>query len=162
MRMIPPIVMLLPLYFYMNYLGLANTHLGLILAYTVFDILWVVWVLRGFMEAVPPKVEEAAMIDGASQLTYITRILLPLVGPGLAVAGVFAFVTSWNDFAVALILGGTAVRTVPVALSTFVGETVTVWNAIFAIGTLNFIPTIILAFLVRKYWATGLTMGLVK
>jgi len=161
-RMLPPIAVIPSIYLMMYFLGLVDTHLGMILVYTVFDLPWVIWIMRAFMQQIPSELAEAAELDGASRLTYLTRILLPLVKPGLAVTAVFCILQGWNDFPVAFILCGRHTITVPVALSTLMSGRQLLWNGIFAVGVINMIPALILTFSVRKYWAKGLTLGLVE
>jgi ABC-type glycerol-3-phosphate transport system permease component len=105
---------------------------------------------------------EAARLDGASNLTTLLRILLPIAKGGLVVAAVFAFLQGYNDFAIAFILGGAQTVTMPVALNILLSGRLVLWNTIFAIGVLNLIPAVVLVFLVRKNWARGLSLGLVK
>src|SRR5207253_10028798 len=123
---------------------------------------WVVWLMWSFLEGIPHEIFEAAQADGASNLTILLQIMLPLVKPGLIVSAVFAFIQAYNDYAVASIIGGSTTLTVPVALASLASGFVQNWNTVFAIGVLNMIPTAMLLLLVRKYWARGLSMGLVK
>jgi len=161
-RIIPPIVTLVPFFLMFYFLGLADTYLGLILVYAMFDLPYVIWINRGFMESLPKEAEEAAQLDGCNVLQVLTRIVLPMCKAGLAVTAVFCFVQSWNDFPLAFALTATHARTIPVALASLIGVRLVLWNQIFAIGVLNIVPAIILAMLVRKYWVRGLTLGMVK
>ena len=161
-RIIPPIVTLVPFFLMFLFLGLDDTYLGLILVYTMFDLPYVIWVNRGFMEAIPKAAEEAAQLDGCSTIQVLTRIVLPVCKAGLAVTAVFCFVQSWNDFPLAFALTATHTRTIPVALASLISIRLVLWNQIFAIGVLNLIPALALAMLVRRYWVRGLTLGMVK
>jgi len=161
-RILPPIVTLIPFFLMFLFLGLSDNYLSLILAYAMFDLPYVIWIIRGFVEGIPKEAEEAAQVDGCSVIQVLTRVVLPMCKPGLAVTAVFCFIQSWNDFPLAFALTGMHTRTVPVALASLIGVRIVLWNQIFAIGVLNIIPAIILAMLVRRYWVRGLTLGMVK
>ncbi len=161
-RILPPIVTLLPFFIMFMFLKLLDNYLSLILVYGMFSLPYVVWIIRGFIEGIPKEAEEAAQIDGCNLFQVVTKIVLPMCKPALAVTAVFCFVQSWNDFALAFALTGFGTRTVPVALAALVSGRFVYWNQIFAIGVLNIIPAIVLAMAVRKYWVRGLTLGMVK
>ncbi len=162
LRMTPLVAATVPLFFLISYLNLLDTYLGLILIYTLFQLPYVVWLMRGFIEGVPKEITEAAQIDGASEFRTILRILIPLVRTGLVVTIVFCFLIAYNDYALVSLIGGFHTQNIPVALNGLVGQERVYWNVIFAVGTINLIPTLGLAFLVRKYLVTGFTLGLVK
>src|SRR5207245_242635 len=158
----PLIAATVPLFFLVNYLGLLDTYQGLIMIYTLFQLPYVVWLMRGFIESVPREITEAAQIDGANEVRIILRILLPLLRTSLAVTIVFCFLLAYNDYALASLIGGFHTQTIPVALNGLVGQERVYWNVIFAVGTINLLPTVALAFIFRKYLVTGFTLGLVK
>jgi multiple sugar transport system permease protein len=162
LRMTPLIAAEVPLYFLIGDLHLIDTYLGLILVYSLFQLPIVVWLMRGFIEGVPKSIVEAAQVDGASELTRVTRILLPLVRTGLIVTIAFCFFVGYNDFALNSLIGGFNTINVSVGVNALLGEQRIYWNDIFAIATVNLIPTLTLAFALRKYLATGFTLGLVK
>ena len=161
-RMLPPIVVMLPIFIMFSAIGLLDTYPSLIIEYVVFGLPWVVWLMWSFFEAIPHSIFEAAQLDGASHLTILLRVLLPLAKGGLIVSAVFSFIQGYNDFIISFIIGGSKTETLPLALSVTLSERLLLWNTIFAVGVLNLIPTVILVFLVRKHWARGLTLGLVK
>jgi multiple sugar transport system permease protein len=161
-RMFPFVASTAPIWLMMSYLRLLDTYLALILIYTLFQLPYVVWLMWGFIEAVPKEISEAAELDGASGIAAFIRILIPIARTGLIVTIVFCLLAAYNDYAVASLLGGYHTETVPIALNALVGQKRVYWNVIFAVGTINLIPTLVLVFLVRKYWATGFTLGLLK
>lgn len=113
-RMTPPVAMLIPFFVLYYQLGLLDTHLGLILAHVTLNLSIVVWLLRGFFSELPREIEEAASLDGDNHFQVFARITLPLAMPGLISVGILIFLLSWNEFLFALVLGDSAVRTVPV------------------------------------------------
>lgn len=161
-RMMPPIVFIVPTYLLFNSLQLRNTHIGLILIFTVFNLPFTVWMLKSFFEEVPIELEEAAWIDGASRLQALTRVTLPLIAPGLAATAVFAALLAWNEFLFALLLGGPATTTLPVFLSSFIGERNVEWGEIMATAIVAVVPPTLLVMLVQQNLIKGLTLGAVK
>lgn len=167
-RMIPPIVLIVPLFILMKQFGLLDTRFGLILVYSAFNIPFSIWMMRGFFMDIPAEIEEAAKIDGCSAFGAFFRVIVPLVSPGLAAASVFIFLQAWNEFLFAAILTRTpAAQTLPVAASFFVREGVssqvgTNVGAIAVVGTFAIIPMIIFVSLVQKWLVRGLTFGSVK
>jgi len=161
-RMMPPIVFIVPVYLLFQALKLRNTHIGLILIFTVFNLPFTVWMLKSFLEEVPIELEEAAWIDGASRLRAMSQIVLPLVAPGLAATAVFAALLAWNEFLFALLLGGPNTTTLPVYLASFVGERNIDWGAIMANAVIAVLPPTILVMLVQRNLIKGLTLGAVK
>ncbi|MCX6043761.1 MAG: carbohydrate ABC transporter permease [Chloroflexi bacterium] len=161
-RMMPPIVFIVPLFLMLNMLKLRNTYTGLILIFTTFNLPFTVWMLKSFFEEVPIELEEAAWIDGASRLQALGRIILPLIAPGLAATAVFAALLAWNEFLFALLLGGPDTTTLPVYLSSFIGERDVEWGAIMATAVLTVVPPTILVMLVQRNLIKGLTLGAVK
>jgi multiple sugar transport system permease protein len=162
LRMTPLIAAEVPLFFLVDDLGLLDTYQGLILIYALFQLPYVVWLMRGFIEGVPRNLMEAAKVDGATEVGSIIRVLLPLVRTGLVVTVVFCFLVGYNDFALDTLIGGFHTINLPVALSGLLGQQRVYWNDIFAVETINLIPSLTLAFLLRKYLVTGFTLGLAK
>src|SRR5574341_51772 len=120
LRMLPPIVLVVPIYFLLHNVGLLDTHLALILAYTTFNVPFVIWMLKGFFDEVPRDLIHASLIDGCSHVSGLVRIALPLVLPGLFATSAFTFILSWNDFLFALLLTSSNATTLPVFASTFI------------------------------------------
>jgi ABC-type glycerol-3-phosphate transport system permease component len=163
LRMLPLIALGIPIYLLFSRLGLTNQPPGLILAHAAVQLPLVVWILQGFFQDVPVELEEAGMIDGCTRLGVLYRIVLPLVAPGLAVAAILAFLFSWNDFGLALILVSTPdLQTMPVALAQMNLIYGIRWDALSAAAVLYIVPTMIMALLLQRYIVRGLTMGSVK
>ena len=158
-RMIPPITLSVPIFLLMRKINILDTHLVLILAHISFILPYIIWLTLPFFRSIPKAYEEAAMIDGCSRFNSFIRIFIPLVAPGLVVAGIFSFVYSWNDFLYALVLTGSDVKTVPIAVSGFIGQFGPKWGAMTAAGTLAIIPIFIFALTLQKYIISGLSVG---
>jgi N,N'-diacetylchitobiose transport system permease protein len=137
---------------------------GLLIVYTAVSLPITILMLRGFVVAVPKELEEAAAIDGAGGWTIFWRILMPLVAPGLVAASIFAFITAWNEFIVALTFLGRSTDnyTLPLTLSYYFGRFGTEWGPIMAASTLLTIPVMIFFLFVQRRMVSGLTMGAVK
>ncbi|GAB3204860.1 carbohydrate ABC transporter permease [Marinactinospora thermotolerans] len=137
---------------------------GILIVYTAVSLPITIMMLRGFVAAVPKELEEAAAIDGAGNWTIFWRILMPLVAPGLVAASIFAFITAWNEFIVALTFLGrsTDYYTLPLTLSYYFGRYGTEWGSIMAASTLLTIPVMIFFLFVQRRMVSGLTMGAVK
>lgn len=162
-RMVPHIVLIVPLFIMLQRLGILDTRFGLILVYTALDIPLVMWIMHGFFGDFPWELEDAARIDGASRMGFFFRVLLPLSQPGLAAVAVFTFIANWNEFIMALVLTSTQrPRTMPVALAVFNTEFGVRWDYLSAAGVLLILPTLLFTFLMQKYIVSGLTFGAVK
>lgn len=162
LRIIPPIVTIIPLFLMMRAVQLNGTLLAIILLHTFMNLPLAVWLLRGFYAEVPKELEEAAAIDGLSRLATFVRIVLPLAMPGVASTALLSFVFSWNEFLFANILSGAYTRTATVALTEFVTPVGTEWTRIMAAGTIVAIPVWLAALAAQKYLVRGLTLGAVK
>ena len=162
-RMFPPIVTIIPLFQLMRLLGLVNTRLGLVIAYTAFNIPFVVWMMRGFFVEVPKDLEEVAMVDGCSRMRAFFRISLPLVVPGIAATAIFIIILSWQEFLFALILTQTgASATLPILVSSQVTQYQILWGQMGAAGTITMVPVLIFAFAVQRYLVRGMSFGAIK
>lgn len=162
LRMIPPVILVVPVFVMFNDLGLTSGRIGLILIYIALTLPFNIWVLRTFILDLPSELEESAIIDGCSDLTVFTRIVLPLTAPGMAVAGIFTFRIAWNEFILSLVLTNRVTRTLPVAVSLFLTDTGTEWGKITAIATIIAVPAFIFTFTAAKSLIMGLTAGAVK
>lgn len=162
LRIIPPIVTIIPLFLMMRSVHLNGTLLSIILLHTFMNLPLAVWLLRGFYAEVPKELEEAAAIDGLSRSGIFLRIVLPLAMPGVASTALLSFVFSWNEFLFANILSGAYTRTATVALTEFVTPVGTEWTRIMAAGTIVAVPVWLAALASQKYLVRGLTLGAVK
>lgn len=162
-RAIPGIALSLPLFFLFTRLGLSDTSLGLIVAYTALNVPFTAWLMAGFIGEIPESLNDAALIDGCSKWTAFLRVELPLVGPGLAASGIFAFLTCWNEFAIASVISRTtASKTFPVGLFDFTGQFVSDWRGMCAMSVLMLIPAVIFVIIVQRQLLRGLTLGATK
>ncbi|AOO84028.1 carbohydrate ABC transporter permease [Bosea vaviloviae] len=161
-NMFPVVLLIIPLFLMMRRLGLIDSFLGVILGHSTFSIPFAIWMLTSYFNAIPKDLDEAAMIDGASRLQTIRLIILPLLMPGVVTAGIYIFITSWNEYLFAMMLSGQAVRTVTVALQLFIGEFTIQWGLLTAGGTLIALPVTFLFLLVQRRLVGGLTAGAVK
>ncbi len=161
LKMIPEVILAVPVFTLFNRMGLTS-RVGLIIVYTALNLPFNIWVLRTFIMELPFELEESAIIDGCNDFTVFTRIVLPLVGPGLAVASIFTFRIAWNEFILSLVLTNRFTRTLPVAISMYLTDTGTEWGRITAIATIIAVPAFIFTFTAAKSLIMGLTAGAVK
>lgn len=161
-RFTPFVVLALPLYLIMSKLGMLNSYFGIIIAHISFNLPFIVWMMKGFFDAVPKEIDEAARIEGYSWFRVFISIDIPLAKSGLAATAVFCAINSWNEFLMALILTGRNTTTMPVAIPGMLTPQGTLWGQIAAVGTVITIPVLIFAILVQKHMVAGMTMGAVK
>jgi multiple sugar transport system permease protein len=161
-RMAPGTLFLLPWYVMFRQAGLIGSYSALILSHAVITLPIVIWVLLPSFDNIPRSVFEAAQVDGCSVTRILWRIALPLVGSGIAVAAILAFVFSWNYFLFALVLSNGDSKTLIAAAFNFVGEGSTQWGVLMAAATLIALPPLVLSALVQRWLVSGLTLGAVK
>lgn len=162
-QMFPHIMLVIPLFLIVQRVGLFNTHAALVIAYTAFSLPFTIWLLRGFFEAIPFELEEAAAIDGAGVLTTFHRIMLPLAGPGIAAVTMFGFIRSWNEFLFALVfLQSRGLFTLPIGLASFQEEYTFRWDLIMAGAGIITFPVLALFLLMQRFIVQGLLGGAVK
>jgi len=161
-RFSPFITFLIPLYLLFQRLGLYNTHLGLILAYQLITLPFTIWMLRSFFMEIPVEVEEAAQIDGCSWWGVLTRVMLPLSMPGIAVTVILGFMFSWNAFNYPLMLAGRQTFPVTVGAIQFISYEQVLWGQMAAASLVAIVPQLLLSLSVQKYIVRGLTMGAVR
>lgn len=164
LRMFPAIALAIPFFAILKELHLLNTYWGLILTYQLFLLPFVVWMMKGFFEEIPPELEEAAEVDGCSRIGAFVRIVLPLTAPGLAATGTFAALMSWNEFLFALIFTQSrATQPVTVLVAGFIApEKGILWGEISAVGLISIVPIMVFTMFLQKYLIRGLTMGAIK
>ncbi|MEM7026447.1 MAG: carbohydrate ABC transporter permease [Pseudomonadota bacterium] len=161
-RMIPFITTLIPLWMMYRWFDLLNTFTGLILSHLVITIPFGVWILISYIEDIPRDLEDAALIDGANRTQVFWKIVLPLTRPGIIATTILCFIFSWNNFQLALILGGIDVNTAPVSVFKFAGAETGSMGAMMAAATLVTIPVFCVVMFVQRYMTAGLTAGGVK
>jgi multiple sugar transport system permease protein len=162
LRMVPPITAIVPLYVLFRVTGLGGGYVAIILVYTAFNLPFVIWMLRSFLDELHQPIEEAARLDGSSELKILWRICLPQMQAGIAATAIIAFVFTWNDFLFSLLLTSVDTRTVPVAMTRVVGADVGVdWGVFAAIGTIYLAPVLLIAFFLQSQLLRGATFGTV-
>jgi multiple sugar transport system permease protein len=161
-RMLPAVVVTIPLFLMYRQVGLHDTHLGMILLYTVFNLSFSVWLMKGFFDEIPREYEEAALVDGYSRMRTFFKIVLPQSLSGIAATTVFCLIFAWNEYAFALMMTSEKARTAPPSIPSMLGRGGIEWSAI-AAGSLGFlIPVIIIVFVLRKYLLRGVTFGAIR
>jgi multiple sugar transport system permease protein len=160
-RMAPIAAVILPLFIGFTFLHLINTVWGLIVAYLSFNLPFAIWIMNAFFADLPPGIEEAARVDGASNFQTFWRIALPMTAPGIVTTAVLCLVFSWNDYAFAVTFAGPGSQTLPVAASQLITQTGVDWGQLTAIGTVVALPMVIVGLAVRRYLVRGLTLGAV-
>ncbi|WP_313523787.1 carbohydrate ABC transporter permease [Shinella sp.] len=162
-RTVPGIALSLPLFFVYSKLGIIDTHFGLITAYVALNVPFTIWLIDGFFRQVPKDLAEAAQIDGCTRWQAFWQVEFPLAGPGIASAGIFAFLTAWNEFALASQLTRSVTsKTLPVGLLDYTSEFTIDWRGMCALAVIMIIPALVLTFIVQKHLVSGLTSGAVK
>lgn len=161
-QMFPGIVIAIPLFIAMSRMGLIDSRIGLIITYLSFNLPIVIWVLRGFFLAIPPSLEKAAAVDGATVSQIFRLIVLPISLPPLFATAVFSFIEAWNEFFFALILTRQNAQTVPLVISQFAGQYQTVFGQMMAASAMAIAPVVVLAVLFRKYLMRGFSEGMTK
>jgi multiple sugar transport system permease protein len=159
---VPLAVLAIPVFLIWSEWQLVNSLWGLVLLYVAVNLPFTIWLLYGFVLQVPVELEEAAAIDGCGPLRVFTKVLLPLMAPGLAAASIFTFRIAWNEFILALVLTDRQTRTLPVAASLFITDIGVDWGRVMAMGSLIAIPPLIFTFVAARQIITGLTAGAVK
>jgi multiple sugar transport system permease protein len=161
-RMLPGVVVTIPLFLLYKQLHWNDTHIGMIILYTVFNLSFSVWLLKGFIDEIPIEYEEAALVDGYTRLQAFFKIVLPQAVNGIAATTVFCLIFAWNEYAFALMLTSEKARTAPPSIATMLGSGGLEWSAI-AAGSLGFlIPVVIVTFVLRDYLLRGVTFGAVR
>jgi multiple sugar transport system permease protein len=162
LQMLPPIVLSIPIYVVMSTVNLLNTRVALILAYLSFNLPFIIWMLMGFMEGIPKDLEDAAIIDGATRLQTVIRIIFPLATPGVMAAGIYSFILCWNEFLFALMLTAEKSSTIPIALAAMQTERGVMLGTLAAAMSFAILPMIALSVAIQKYLVRGLTFGALK
>ncbi|MFP4012441.1 MAG: carbohydrate ABC transporter permease [Spirochaetaceae bacterium] len=160
-RILPPIVVAVPLYAVFNEFGLMNTRIGLVIAYQVYTLPYSVWIIFGFVRALPLEFEEQAILDGAGRFRVLVSVIAPLIRGGVVATSIFALVTAWNEFLFALVfVRRPALLTLPVVISRYIGEYTTLWGELMAIGLLATIPILLFSGYVYRRLTTGFSLSL--
>lgn len=163
-QMFPSMLLLIPMYIIMSKLGLLNTHLSMVIAYTTFAMPFCAWMIKGYFDTIPVSLEEAARIDGCGRLRILFKIIMPLAAPGIVTVAMFAFILSWQEYMYALTFARTEeMRTITVGIALMQGQHGSVnWGQIMAGSVLACIPGLVLFTYLEKYLVQGFTMGAIK
>jgi multiple sugar transport system permease protein len=162
-RLLPPVVITLPLFPIVNRIGLNDTHLVLILLYATFYVSLGSLLMRAFIDQIPRELDEAAMVDGANRATILLRVITPLALQGMLALAVFVIVYAWNEFLFAFIFTSTRAKTAPLVISEMLGSFDGVdWGVLFAASTLQLVPILAFVLLMQRHLVAGLTAGAIK
>jgi ABC-type glycerol-3-phosphate transport system permease component len=162
-QLLPQAVLLVPLYKAADTLGLLNSRFGLMVAYLTFTLPVAIWLLRGFLMAIPFDLEEAARIDGLSEFAAFWRVIVPLARPGIAAVGIYVFFMAWQDFMYALVfLTDNSKRTLPLGVLSLIGSHTIEWGQLMAVSALLLIPILLVFTFAQRYFIAGITAGAVK
>ena len=161
-RMLPPVVVAIPMYLMYRAVGLNDTHVGLIILYTAFNLSFSVWLMKGFIDEIPKEYEEAALVDGYTRMQAFLKIVLPEATTGIAATAVFCFITAWNEYAFALIMTNREAQTAPPFIPAQVGSGITDWTVIAAGTFLFLLPVAIFTFALRGHLLRGVTFGAIR
>jgi multiple sugar transport system permease protein len=160
-KILPPVVLAIPLYTMLNKLRLINHLTALVIVYQIYTLPYCVWMIFGFLKVVPREYEEAAYIDGASKTYTMFKIVLPLVRAGLIATSIFAAITAWDEFLFALLfIRSPEKQTLPLVIASYIGEYETLWGQLMSIGLLTCIPMLLFTNRVYKYYTQGFSMSL--
>jgi len=164
LRFMPPVAVAVPILLTMRFMHLNNTRPGLILPYVAASLPLVIWILIGFFDEIPKEIDEAAEIDGASRWRTLVQVLLPLVRPGIVVAGIFAAIFIWNEFLIGMyVIDSETLKTVPIADAGLISAQRPIdWNVAATVGVITLVPLLAAAFAIQKHIVQGITAGAVK
>lgn len=162
-RMLPPIIIIIPIFIMFRLTGLAGSYLGIILLYTAFNLPFTIWMMKSFFDELPRDVEDAARTEGSSEWRVFFFICLPQVKAGIAATVTFGLILTWNEFIMALLLTNSDTRTVPVAMGASLGGGVNVqWGQLAAIETLYLLPVVLVTFVLQRQLLRGVTFGTIR
>jgi multiple sugar transport system permease protein len=162
-NMFPAVVFLMPLFIMMRWLGLVNTLASLVLTYLTFGLPLSIWLLKGFYDNIPPQLEQAARIDGATRFQAFLHVVMPLSTPGIVATAIYSFILAWNEYVYALtFINDKARMTLPIGLQRFFAEYSTNWPGLMAASFIMSVPVVVMFLVLQKYFVRALTEGAVK
>ena len=161
-RMLPPVVVAIPMFLMYRTFGLTDSHIGLIILYTAFNLSFSVWLMKGFIDEITKEYEEAALIDGYTRMQAFFKIVLPEAVTGIAATAVFCFIIAWNEYAFALIMTNRRAQTAPPFIPAQIGSGLTDWTTIAAGTFLFLLPVAIFTFALRNHLLRGVTFGAIR
>lgn len=162
-RMLPPIVITIPMFPLLNTLGLIDRYVTLVVLYSAFLVSLTTWIMKSFIDEIPVELEEAATLDGCSRLGAFFRITFPLAAPGFVTVVIFAAIFAWNEFLYALIFTSWKIRTAPITIAEFTGAIMGVdWGALLAASIIHLVPMLILLWVIQKHLVKGMQVGAIR
>ena len=161
-RMLPPIVIVFPIFLLYVKLGWVDTYIGLIVLYTAFNLPYVIWMMRGYIQDIPLELEESALVDGCTRWGVFRKVVLPMARSGIFATAVFTFVFAWNEFLFALVLTRSEVTTFPVQVTHYLGGQSNFYSKIAAMSVLGTVPIFIAVAMLQRYLVRGISLGAVK
>jgi len=161
-RMLPPVVVLVPIFLMFTNLGLPNTFAGITLLYIISGLPFVVWMMKGFFDEIPREYEDAAMVDGYSRLEAVWKIVFPEAFPAMLATAVFVLITAWNEFVFVTLLNKQSWGTVPPFLYQIIGYGRTEWSRMAAAAIIYITPIVVFTFVMRNHLLRGVTFGAVR
>jgi multiple sugar transport system permease protein len=161
-RMLPGATFVAPLMVFYASIRFIDTYVGLIMLYTAVTLTYAIWLMKGFIDEIPPEWEEAALLEGASPWTVLRKVTIPLTKGGLAASALFIFILNWSEFLFALVISVTEVTTLPVQISKYVSAVGRMYGTMASLGLVATIPSVALGYLIQKHLVTGFTFGRVK
>ncbi len=161
-RLVPPISFIVPFTIVFSYLKMVDTLAALVIAYIFFNLPFVIWIMTGFFEAIPQDLDDAARMDGCSNINTFFRVILPLAQPGIIASAILAFLMSWNEFMFALVLTRIDSKTLPIGMYDFFADGFVRWNWLSAATIYSLIPAIIFVVFFQKHLIRGMLAGAVK
>ena len=161
-RMLPPVVVAIPMFLMYRAVGLYDTHVGLIILYTAFNLSFAVWIMKGFIDEIPREYEDAALVDGYTRLQAFWKIVLPEALTGIAATAVFCFIIAWNEYAFALMMTSRNSQTAPPYIPSQIGSGLPDWTVIASGAFLFLLPVAIFTFLLRNHLLRGMSFGAIR
>lgn len=162
-QVLPQVVLLLPFFTMFKAVGLINTRTALVVAYVVMTLPFSVLTMRGFFQAIPAELDEAAMVDGCGRIGALFRVVLPAALPGLVATSIYGFINAWNELILAVVLiASPGLQTLPVGLASLIDENRTEYGMIMAVAVLSLVPSLAFFGWIQRYLTTGLSAGAVK
>ena len=161
-RMVPPIAVVFPIFLLYVFLGWVDTYIGMILLYTAFNLPYVIWMMRGYIQDIPRSLEEAALVDGCTHWEVFWKVVIPMCKGGLFATAIFTFIFAWNEFLFALVLTRTEVVTYTVQVTHYLGGQSNFWTKIAAMSVLGTLPVFIAVVFMQRYLVRGISLGAVK
>ena len=164
LRFMPPVAIAIPVLLMMRTIKLEDTYPGLILPYVAFSLPLTIWILIGFFDEIPRELDDAALVDGCSRIGVLSRVMIPLVRPGLIVAAIFAAIFIWNEFLVGLyIVNSQTLKTIPLGAAGLISAQRPIdWNVAATVGIVTIVPIFIFSLFIQRYIVRGITAGAVR